>query len=177
VAITDLSGLDRYKAGPTVGAKPGDPRTFFSPVDEVHKAIMAVLRSTSKSLVISMYGFDDQEYADLIKEKLQNPGVFVQLTLDSSQASGVHEKALLAEENYPASSVAVGRSERGAIIHLKLAIVDGFNVIDGSTNWSASGETLQDNQCTIHGDLAFANECRARVDAIHANILAKAASN
>jgi phosphatidylserine/phosphatidylglycerophosphate/cardiolipin synthase-like enzyme len=175
MAIVNLAALDRYKVEPVVAAEPTEPRTFFSPVDDVHGAIKAVVASASKSLVVAMYGFDDDELAQIIKGKLESDNIFVQVTLDSSQAGGATEKAILARADYPATSVAIGRSERGAIMHLKMVVVDGYNVITGSTNWSTGGETKQDNQATVHASLAFANECRARIDAIHANMLSKGA--
>jgi len=97
--------------------------------------------------------------------------VFVQLTLDKSQAAGRHEAELLARENYPATSIAIGSSEHGRIMHMKLCIVDGRYTATGSTNWSTAAETLQDNQLTIIDDYAVAAEARSRVDAIHAYIL------
>ena len=171
MALPDLSALDQYS---TTGFPPGTPatmRTFFSPVDNVHGALVDLIKSAAQSCVVAMYGFDDQELADALLEKLNDEHCFVQFTLDSSQAAGVHEKRILAAENYPASSVAVGRSEKGAIMHLKVVVIDGLDVVTGSTNWSAGGEDAQDNQLTVIRDPLLAAKTRARVDAIHQHML------
>lgn len=171
MALESLAALDKYVGVPFPPGWPADARTLYSPVDQVHSALLDIVCSASQSLVVAMYGLDDDDLVAALRSKLVDEHCFVQLTLDSSQAAGAHERNLLATANFPASSVAVGRSEKNQIMHLKLLIVDGIDLVDGSTNWSASGEGKQDNQLTITRNPLIAARARARVDAIHAHML------
>jgi phosphatidylserine/phosphatidylglycerophosphate/cardiolipin synthase-like enzyme len=173
VALTELNELDKYKTSPFPTGYPAGARTFYSPVDDLHGALTALLTSATRSIIVSMYGYDDADLNRVLRSKLENDRVFVQLSLDSTQAAGRAEKPLLAEweNNGIGNSIAVGHSERGAIMHLKLAIIDGLDLVTGSTNWSTSGESKQDNQLTVIRDPLVAAEARARVDIIHDDML------
>lgn len=173
MALSSLTELDKFKATPFVSGYPDAARTFYSPVDQVHEALKALVGSATKSLVVSMYGYDDDELDQAIRDKLASNKIFVQLSLDKSQSAGAHEKAILAKWQNDAigNSIAIGRSEHGAIMHLKMVIIDGLDVVTGSTNWSTGGESDQDNQLTVIRDALVAAEARSRVDIIHDGML------
>lgn len=178
MALATLTQLDKHKAAPFPPGYPDAARTFYSPVDDVHGALTDLLQSASKSLVIAMYGYDDAQLNQVIMNALNNQTVYVQMSLDRSQAAGATEKAILAQwrNDVIGKSIAIGTSEKGAIMHLKLAIIDGLDVVTGSTNWSTGGETLQDNQLTVIRDPLVAAEARARVDIIHDTMLKQMAA-
>ena len=169
-----VGGLDQYKAKAVAEGYAANMRTFYAPLDDVHGALKAVITSAQHSIVVAMFGYDDDELAALLASALRDPTKYVQITLDSSQAGGVHEKAILTKyaNEMTGNSVAIGRSERGAIMHRKMVIVDGLWRISGSTNWSTSGESLQDNEATILLDPVACAEARTVLDIAHNHILA-----
>lgn len=170
-----IAELDQYKAGGHApdAEYPANMRTFWSPVDDVHGALKAIVGSCRRSLVVAMYGYDDDDLAAMIDGLLKNPAIYVQITLDSSQAGGVHEKALLAKyaHEMTGNSVAIGRSEKGAIMHRKCCIVDGLWRVTGSTNWSLSGEQKQDNELTVLASASACAEARTVLDIEHDSAL------
>jgi phosphatidylserine/phosphatidylglycerophosphate/cardiolipin synthase-like enzyme len=163
--------LDRYKAeGRFLDGYPPDRRSFFSPRDDLHGMLASLLASAQHSLVLNMYGYDDDELDAIIREKLGEAHVYVQMSLDKSQAGGKHEKAILSQwENTEfGNSIAIGTSSvKHAISHLKVLVVDGVYTVTGSTNWSISGESEQDNQLTLNRNAVVAAELRAVLDLNH----------
>jgi len=169
-----MTDFDQFKATPVDSGYLPHLRTFYSPEDDVHGMLAKLIGSATKSVVISMFGYDDDQLAALLADHLNNPRMFVQISLDKSQAGGVHEKAILAKykNEMSGNSVAIGNSERGAIAHLKLIIVDGVWRVSGSTNWSTSGESLQNNEATLLRDAIACAEARAVLDITHDHMLA-----
>lgn len=175
----DWETLGQYKASPFLPGYPEDFRTFFSPGDPgVHALIVALLQSAQNSIVLNMFGYDDDDADTAIRAKLSDPHVYVQMSLDRSQAGGVHEKELLAKWDSVAAgnSIAIGTSIHAAISHLKVLIVDGLYVVTGSTNWSLSGEQKQDNQLTLHRNAIVAAEYRTVLDINHSAMVKQMAA-
>jgi phosphatidylserine/phosphatidylglycerophosphate/cardiolipin synthase-like enzyme len=163
--------LGQYKAeGRFLDGYPDDQRTFFAPRDNVHALLVTLLNNAQHSIVVNMFGYDDDELNKIIQDKLADERIYVQMSLDRSQASGVHEKQILASWNNDAfgNSIAIGTSSvHNAISHLKIVIVDGVYTVKGSTNWSLSGEQQQDNELTLSRNAVIAAETRAILDLNH----------
>ena len=163
--------LGTYKAeGRFLDGYPDDERTFFAPRDNVHGLLVALLGTAQHSIVVNMFGYDDDELNKIIQAKLADEKVYVQMSLDRSQASGVHEKQILAQWQNDAfgNSIAIGTSSvHNAISHLKIVIIDGVFTVKGSTNWSLSGEQEQDNELTLSRNAVIAAETRAILDLNH----------
>ena len=118
-----------------------DFRVLYVGRDDVHAALAYVLSHCTRSLKLNMFGYDDDELNAIISEKIDSAHVFVQGTLDKSQAGGVHEKKIIEGwDTWTRASFAIGQSATHQITHTKGGVVDGVVGWEGSTNWSGSGE-------------------------------------
>jgi PLD-like domain len=168
--VFNWDDLARFKdGGRFLDGYPEELRTFWSPIDNVHGMLVALLESAQHSFVLNMYGYDDEELDATIRSKLADDSFYVQMSLDRSQAGGKHEKELLKKWGNDAfgNSIAIGTSSRHAISHLKIVIVDGVYTVRGSTNWSLAGEEKQDNELTLSRNAVIAAETRAVLDRNH----------
>jgi PLD-like domain len=169
--LFDWNGLAEYRQEKRfLDHYPDDFRTFWSPRDNVHGMLVALLKSAQRSLVLNMFGYDDDELDSIIREKLETEHVYVQMSLDKSQSGGKHEQEILKKWHNDSfgKSIAIGTSAVGhAISHLKILIVDGVYTVRGSTNWSLSGEGEQDNELTLSRNAVIAAETRSVLDLNH----------
>src|SRR6266540_1997943 len=101
------------------------PRRSVAPFDrdDVHGLLIGLLSSAQHSIVVNMFGYNDEELNEIIEDKLKDEHIYVQMSLDRRQASGVHEREILRGWNNEAfgNSIAIGTSSvRNAISHLKI---------------------------------------------------------
>jgi hypothetical protein len=141
--LDDLAQYTREGAfGPTASA---DFRVFYVGRDDVHGVLVNLFSRAKLSVKMNMFGYDDDKLNQLLFDLAHDPTVMVQVTLDKSQASGVHEKRILqsdaaADPAAFAADFAVGQSDTHQISHTKGGVLDGIVAFEGSTNWSSSGE-------------------------------------
>jgi hypothetical protein len=141
-----LDDLARYTSeGVFAPAASRDFRLFFVGRDDVHEALKHVLSRVRTSLYLNMFGYDDDELNEILMEKAMDPSITVLITLDKSQAGGVHERQLLDADRKKDlqafnTHFVVGQSATHQISHTKGFVADGIVGGEGSTNWSATGE-------------------------------------
>lgn len=141
--LLDLQQYTQEKSFSTNASK--DFHLFYVGRDDVHEILKHVLSRVSISLYLNMFGFDDEELNDILWSLATDPSVTMLITLDKSQAGGVHERKLLDSDiaKDPArfsTHFVLGQSVTHQISHTKGFVADGRVGGEGSTNWSASGE-------------------------------------
>jgi len=141
--LVDLQQYTYEKAYSNTASK--DFHLFYVGRDDVHDILKHVLSRVSVSLYLNMFGFDDEELNDILMTKATDPRITMLITLDKSQAGGVHEKTLLNSDvaKNPTSfntHFVIGQSATSQITHTKGFVADGKVGGEGSTNWSTTGE-------------------------------------
>jgi hypothetical protein len=182
--LGDLAQYTKERAySPQVSS---DFHLFYVGRDDVHDILKHVMSRVTTSLYLNMFGYDDDELNDIVFALAVDPSITVLITLDQSQAGGVHEKQLIAldQEKDLASfntHYVVGQSATHQISHTKGFVADGKVGGEGSTNWSASGEgtfvvqgqpggagyKAQNNTQTIFTDLDSVARFQAQLIAEH----------
>ncbi len=122
-----------------------DFHLFYVGRDDVHGILKYLLSRATTSLYLNMFGYDDEELNDECMRCARDRSITTVITLDQSQAGGVHEKAILKADFHrdPVAfntHVVIGQSATHQISHTKGGVLDGRVGFEGSTNWSAAGE-------------------------------------
>jgi hypothetical protein len=141
-----LADLASYtKEGVYAPNASSDFHLFYVGRDDVHRILKHILSRVSVSLYLNMFGYDDDELNAMVMKVVHDPSITCLITLDKSQAGGVHEKRLLESDAAQdpegfSTHFVIGQSSTGQISHTKGFVADGLVGAEGSTNWSAAGE-------------------------------------
>lgn len=139
-----LAQFSKYTPEQVLNPGYGQGYLFFVGRDDVHNVIKQLIDQERLGIIGNQFGYDDDELNQAILKKFKDPSVIVQITLDKSQAGGVHERNILAVDvKYPEfnNSFAIGQSATHQISHTKGFVLVGQGIyFEGSTNWSSSGE-------------------------------------
>jgi hypothetical protein len=141
--LTDLEQFTKEGLYSTNASR--DFHLFYVGRDDVHGILAYLLSRISTSLYLNMFGYDDESLNDQCMRCARDSTITTVITLDKSQAGGVHEKRILASDvaqNAAAFNThfAIGQSATHQITHTKGGVLDGKVGFEGSTNWSTAGE-------------------------------------
>lgn len=122
----------------------GDHYCFFVGRDDAEGVLHYLIPRETMTFKMNQFGYDSETLNADIVALMQNPNIRVQGTLDRSQAGGVHERKILADNlaNDPDfyNSFVVGQSATHQISHTKGGVLVGLGIgYEGSMNWSNSG--------------------------------------
>jgi hypothetical protein len=112
--LDDLAQYTREGAfGPTASS---DFRVFYVGRDDVHGVLVHLFTRVRLSVNMNMFGYDDDQLNQILIDLATDPTVMVQVTLDKSQSTGAHEKAILSSDaakdpSAYAADFAVGQSD------------------------------------------------------------------
>jgi hypothetical protein len=192
-----LEELARFTPGATLTPGYGDHYLFFVGRDDVHGILHYLIPLENLSFKLNMFGYDDDELNKDIMDLFKDPNVHVQISLDRSQAGGVHERKIIALDEQTnaadmASSLCILQSKTDQISHTKGGVCAGLGIgFEGSTNWSTSGEGVgisltpginsikgfkaQNNTLLVSTNPVFLSRFTAQLDVEHQIGLAQAA--
>jgi hypothetical protein len=142
-ALEDLAPFT--KEGTFSRSASRDFHLFYVGRDDVHGILKYLLSRATSSLYLNMFGYDDEELNAECMRCAVDRSITTVITLDKSQAGGVHERAILEADlhRHPRpfnTHVVIGQSATHQISHTKGGVIDGCVGFEGSTNWSAAGE-------------------------------------
>jgi phosphatidylserine/phosphatidylglycerophosphate/cardiolipin synthase-like enzyme len=131
------------------GLADGDDGTrlevLFSPQHEpIRRAVEPLLRGARSSIDIAVFYLTHEGVAqDLVDA--HNRGVRVRVILDATGAANAYSK----HEALRLAGIPVAIEDMGGKMHAKSALIDGRIVVGGSMNWTAAGESGNDENTIV----------------------------
>ncbi|MCL6563383.1 MAG: hypothetical protein K6U87_10280 [Firmicutes bacterium] len=129
-------------------------QTYFSPDDDTQGVFLDFLRQAQHEIRIAIYAWHLPPAVEILAAKVR-AGVDVALVMDHSQATGHYEAPEVTQLVQAGCRVAIGTSQKHAILHHKFAVVDRLHVLAGS--WNMSGAASREAnylQVVTNQDLA-----------------------
>jgi phosphatidylserine/phosphatidylglycerophosphate/cardiolipin synthase-like enzyme len=134
----------------------------YSPAENLETVDLGILDKAQHNIDMVLYAFDDKPLAaELLK--LAQRGVTIRIYRDQTQYEGELARGKKGGENLTTmfagvAGVQIKIKGSRALAHLKAYCVDcdanGGTLREGSANWSAQGEKVQDNSLLVIRDRA-----------------------
>jgi phosphatidylserine/phosphatidylglycerophosphate/cardiolipin synthase-like enzyme len=141
-------------------------RTFYaSPDEDTITPFLAFLNSATKSIHMAIYSITLDTIPPILIAK-HNAGLDVQVVVDKSATQDATQKELVSSLISQGLNVLVGTSDKGELIHDKIAIIDGTTSLYGSWNFTKNA-TEEDNIYVIDSNPQVAAYLESMFSAIY----------
>ena len=119
---------------------------------EIRPALLEQLNRAERTIDIQMFTLTDDEVIATL-ERAEGRGVQVRVIMDPNQSGNQQHVEELKRSGAEIKWFPV---RRPALMHRKLAIVDGHTIVAGSVNWTANGFTRNEELMLVIEDAAAA---------------------
>ena len=133
---------------------------FFSPNGGCMDQVVHWIDSANKSIHVLIYSFTLDDVGRALTSALDR-GVDVKVVFEKDQISQYSEYSILR-----AAGVPVKNDINSALMHDKIAIVDGYIVLTGSYNWSSAAEERNNENLLVIRDPTLAQRFEAEFQKI-----------
>lgn len=142
--------------------QPGKPSVFFSPFDDPEKQALCLLSTARHEVVIAHYNIRrETTIAKLIE--LKRRGVDVRVAVDEHNAAAEWNVGDDALEAAGIKLVRTKPSGSGAIMHLKVTVIDSAIAMTGSFNWNETAALANDENMMVFKDPELIARYRTQV--------------
>ena len=121
---------------------------------EIRPALLELLNQAERSIDVEMYTLTDTEVLTAL-ERAETRGVAVRVIMDPNQPSNRSPVDRLKQQGVEVKWFPVTKP---ALMHRKLAIVDGTRLFAGSVNWTHNGLAKNEELMVIVEDPAIAKQ-------------------
>lgn len=142
-----LSGIILFQLFGFPSLVHADTKAYFSPNGGCQDVVVSEISQAKKSIDIAMYSFTSREIAQALVEA-QKRHVKVRIVLDKAQKN----------EHYSKSRYLIGKGfdvkyhSGSGLMHNKFAVIDGWVLLTGSFNWTASADKRNEENLLIITD-------------------------
>ncbi len=126
----------------------------FSPKgDSAEHIIIPAIKGAKERIDIAMFYFTHKEIADVVVDA-HNRGVSVRAIMDASGSANRYSVL----KNLRDAGIPTKVENWGGKMHMKLAVIDGKHLINGSMNWTKAGNSTNDENTLLITDTKVAKE-------------------
>lgn len=142
----------------------GHTKTDVPATADPLEGLVGALERANHEIVFGIFSFTAQPISDVFTTKLTK-GVSIRGVADVNAAKSPTSKIAVLR-NAGMDIKLVGAAY--ALMHLKVAVIDGLRTAYGSYNWTTTAERSNDEILTVVTNRQLAKVCIAQIDAIRA---------